>query len=223
MQKHTIGTIDYYTYGDQPRLLLTSGMHGDERESASIFEAWVHKHLEHLPPLVYVPVVSPSAVRLGTRINAHGHDINRQFTDTTQDAEALAFMRIVKGYAFDLGLDLHEDRDRKKSFYMYDTGKMEESELSAFRAHMRQNGIPLYTGIDDPDDDTLDCMITDGYYSLEADDDDASDGFSNIWLTMHGIVRRKFTLENPQHAEPAEKLHIIDSIVPYLIARYIVK
>jgi len=225
MDKHTTGTIDYYTFGVAPRLFVVSGVHGDETESANLLESWMRERYQDLPPFLYIPFASPSACKLGTRNNAQGHDLNRKFRDHTDDTEVRDYMRIVTGHRFELGLDIHEDRDRTKSFYVYDSSQMDNGELTFYRKSMDELGVPLFTGVDDPEDETLGCTIDRGYYALhsETNEFEPDEGFSNKWTVRHGIVRRSFTMEIPQLADSRTKQEIISKTIPYFIGRYIVK
>lgn len=225
MDKHTTGSIDYYTYGTIPRLFMVSGVHGDETEAAKLLESWVREQYHSLPPFLYIPFASPSACRLGTRNNAQGHDLNRKFRDQTDDAEVRDYKRIVEGHRFELMLDIHEDRDRTKSFYVYDSSQMETRELSSYREAMEELGVPLFTGVDDPEDETLGCTIDRGYYALhsETNEFEPDEGFSNKWMVRRGIARRTFTMEIPQLANTRTKQEIISKTIPYFIGRYIVK
>lgn len=222
MVKHTTGSIDYYTFGTHPRLLLIAGLHGDEAESADILHAWVSGQFHTLPPFLYIPIASPSARKLGSRQNLQGHDINRQFKDQTDDGEVHDLMRIMEGHHIKLGLDIHEDRDRTASFYVYDSDTMDASELSAFRKRMAKLTVPLFSGIDDSGDEALGCVIDEGYYTLRAENSepDFEEGFLSKWLIRRGIVQRMFTLEVPQKAHASTKRAIIANVIPYFIACY---
>ena len=75
--------------GTDTKLLILSGMHGDESDVVVHVSGFVSTQAESLPDFVYIPTVSPSAIAQKTRQNYLGHDINRCFVDPIQDPEAL--------------------------------------------------------------------------------------------------------------------------------------
>jgi protein MpaA len=102
------------------RLLLTSGVHGDEPAG---IEA-VLKFLETAPTpdgfeFVVVPCVNPTGHVRGTRENSGGVDINRSFE--ADDAEEVIIIKgLLGGQRFDCHVDFHEDWEAT-GFYMYET------------------------------------------------------------------------------------------------------
>lgn len=195
-------------------------MHGNENESGALLMAFLADNGTLFPDFVYIPEVSPSAVSAKTRINAYGHDINRQFTTNTQDPEALSVMHIVKSYRFSLCIDIHEDPDRTMSCYLYDTALMTTDELEAYRACIRTTDARLYTGIDDIDDEHLMLQVDKGYVSLGYEQSSETAGFSSRWLYESGIAKRTFTVEIPGKAAPSLKQSVIQKLIPYLLNTY---
>lgn len=200
-----------------------SGMHGDEAQSSPLLVRYLLMHEKELPPFLCIPVVSPTATAMGTRINGQGHDINRQFYTGTKDEEASTMMELIKPYKFRVVIDLHEDPDRTSSFYLYDSGRMTEGELSDYRSLVQQTPAKLYTGIDDVVDKELGCEIDKGYYAFSMEwlqniHEDA--GFSSKWIIRNGIAPRVFTLEIPGRASLEVKDALIGSIVPFLVQSF---
>lgn len=102
------------------RLLLTSGVHGDEPTG---IEA-VLRFCESTPPtypgfeFVVVPCVNPTGYVRGTRENGRGVDINRSFE--SDEEEVRIIKKLLKGEHFDCHVDFHEDWEAT-GFYMYET------------------------------------------------------------------------------------------------------
>jgi len=70
--------------GDGPRILVVGAIHGNETAGIAVVSA-----LEHVHPradLWLVPTFNPDGVALGTRQNAHGVDLNRNFGAMWQHA-----------------------------------------------------------------------------------------------------------------------------------------
>ena len=215
--------LEYYLRGDNPQILFLSGMHGDEYESGAILEEFIKKQREYLPEFLYIPRVSPSAVASGSRLNAYGNDINRQFDSVTQDKEALNVMRLLSKYSFDLVLDIHEDPEQKDAFYLYDSGGMSASELETYKTCVQSTTCDLFTGIDDPGDTTLGCTIEEGYYSFRPNwkhDGSVDEGFSSKWMIRNGIAKRVFTLEIPGKAKALLKQSLVEQVVPFLMSTF---
>ncbi len=194
----------------EPKLLILSGVHGDEREVISCVKKYLtsHKQLQYM----YIPEVSPSAVSKKTRLNAYGKDVNREFFDPPQDPEAKALMEKVSSRHFDLALDFHEDPDLEKEFYMYDSGRLPDKELALFRKKIQATGAVLLTGIDDPLDAHLGFHITEGYISTAQETLPQNAGFSATWLLTHNIVDRSFVIEIPGKASAELKQKLVDAI-----------
>ncbi len=223
MVKHTTGSTTFYTYGVSPQVLLLSGMHGDEAESGSLLENWLKSTRITLPPFLYIPQASPSAVRAGTRKNAYGHDLNRQFLDKATDPEVLEIMKIVQPYTFELCIDVHEDPDRLKSFYLYDSDRMNELDVSNYRETVQKTKGTLYTGIDDIDDEHLQRHVERGYVSFRPADVEVTSGFASIWFIKIGLVKRAFTTEIPGKAAVEVKESLINGVLPFLFTTFGVK
>lgn len=215
MQKHIYQSHEYYIHGSNPRILLLSGMHGNEYESGVLLEQYLIENIDTIPNFLYIPKVSPSAVAAKTRKNRYGHDINRQFLPHTKDSEALAVMEIVKPYRFDTCIDIHEDPDRTLGFYLYDTETMTPEELDTYRSAVHTTGARLYTGIDDLDDEHLMLHVDKGYV---CEPTAADSGFSSRWLFDMHIVLRSFTIEIPGKGTKELKRSLVHAVIPFLFS-----
>jgi len=60
--------------------LLVGGMHGDEIATVRLLEDFVNRHLSSLsPPVAVLPICNPDGYVSGSRYNARGVDLNRNF------------------------------------------------------------------------------------------------------------------------------------------------
>ncbi len=220
IKRITYGGHSYFMTDPHPSVLYLSRMHGDESESSKVLREILERTGASGPSYLFIPEVSPSAVRAKTRKNGAGHDINRQFYDNTQDPEARTVMNMLSPYRFNVAVDVHEDPDRNKSLYIYDTGIMTDRELSAYRRLVRQAGAELYTGMDDENDKDLGVRIEDGYISFRQDTISLNAGFLSIWITANSVTSRVFTIEIPGRAASQMKRRLIAALVPFLASTF---
>ena len=210
-------TMHHLQKSSDPKLLLLSGMHGDEYEIISCVLAYIKNHDAILDDYLFIPEVSPSAVAQRTRKNAWGHDTNRSFFVPAIDPEVAAFMKIVSDFHFDVCIDFHEDADRTKGCYLYDSDVFSAQQLTHLRAAITKTGASLYTGIDDPADANLGWHIRDGYISMPLKSIPPIAGFSGRWLLEKNIVKRAFTVEMPGQALPFLKQKLVEAIITALL------
>lgn len=192
-------------------------MHGDEYEIISCVDNYVEQHEQELPDFLFIPQVSPSAVAQKTRKNTWGHDVNRNFFASATDPEALALMKFLKDFRFAVCIDFHEDPDRLRGCYLYDSDRFTFEDLTKLRHALLQSGASLYTGIDDPADAHLGWRVRDGYISMPFDSLPRQAGFSGRWFLEQKIVTRTFTVEVPGQAQIALKRRLVAAILETLL------
>src|SRR4030042_2383976 len=146
--------MDAIIYGKNPRLGLFSGIHGDERGITTSVKKAVFKYKTALDSFVFIPECSPSAVKLGTRRNAEGIDMNRNFIKNPKRKEAQELISLIANFAFTLCVDFHEDVELP-GVYVYDSDNREGSQLLTFFRNQVKKVAPLYSGVDDERDETL--------------------------------------------------------------------
>lgn len=218
--KHRHGSLTYFVFQPPPSVIVLSGVHGNEYESGTLLERELIHHPSEFGHFLYVPRVSPSAIRLKRRTNANGLDVNRQFTDHSTDSEVTALMALLCDVHASIAIDVHEDPDNTDNMYVYDTAVMNPGDLKRYRDTVTATGMKLFTGIDDVDDECLMRRITDGYVSYTVGDSNRDPGFAVHWMVRHGIIKRGFTVEIPGKATAAVKSKIIDSVIPMLIQAF---
>lgn len=222
MQKHsyTIGntTFDYYLHGTSPQLTIHSGTHGDEYEVIELIAQAINKYLPELPDFVYIPIVSPSAVKLKTRTNDEGLDLNRSFTYDSPSEEAQAVMQFTRDHPTPIIISFHEDLDFPH-FYLYDTpGDLSlDSNFTRFKKEISDLGVPLLNGLDDPDDNILQFQFTDGYRACSYLESLGTVGTFCSWALSENLITREFMPEIPGSASQKIKNSIVDAFFRHIV------
>ncbi|MDO8584903.1 MAG: hypothetical protein Q7R85_02140 [bacterium] len=204
-------TLRYYTHGKNPKWLIHSGTHGNEWGVIAPVTEYLRAHAQDMPNFIFVPEMSPSAVRLRRRRNASGNDVNRMFADESPDTEVRANLMLMYTGTFDLLLTFHEDHERSNKWYLYDTDDASESkEIQNLFADAAKIGVNPHSGSDWKGVGSV--VIRNGYFSEQW----RGGGFTRkrlagqatVYAVRKGIAKRGITLEIPQRAprEVKEKL-----------------
>ena len=220
MEKHAFTyqstTLFYYQSSQTPLLLLTSGFHGNEADVIPLLTDIIFAQKDRLPPFLFIPIASPSAVSLGTRLNKNNVDINRSYYLDSPEEEAQALMHILGGFRFDIAYSFHEHPGENR-FYLYDMGDgLETKKIEMLKQKILGLGIPLLTGIDDLEDPTLGSHIIDGYL-LEDEEETIQHGFFNGYLLTADITTRHINPEIPGAVSKEKKSAILQAIFDILI------
>lgn len=207
-----------YLHGDNPERLLLTVTHGDEKEVRESVKQTLELEPYQETSYLYVPEVSPSASKAGTRRNAQGIDLNRSFNDET-NLEVIRLKNILDGYQFKICISFHEDPESDK-FYMYDCyGKdLEGSEiLEKIRREIRDLDVDLLDGFDDSNDPSLGWVFHQGYryYPLEEGKTNPGGFFAN-WAYGKGYIQRYINPEIPGKLPLETKTKIVNILMKYL-------
>lgn len=109
---------------DCMRVSISAGIHGDEPAGVEAAIRFMEQHAEDENLLTKAsfsifPCDNPSGWELGTRENADGIDLNRQFAAHNPPDEVKLIMRGLADKCFDLVFEMHEDIDAP-GFYLYE-------------------------------------------------------------------------------------------------------
>lgn len=219
MIRSQLGTIEYFTKGEKPTLLLLSGMHGDEYGVIEHVISYVEKHESEFPDFLFIPRVSPSAIARKTRRNENNKDLNRSFIDPPIESEVHDVMDIIHEHHFTWCINFHEDPDLKRTFYLYDTDELPEPDLTALRESIKNTGAQLHTGIDDPLDANLGLQVTEGYISTPYDTMPQDVGFSWVWFYKHNLVDRSIDIEIPGQAPSELKQTLVETVFSFFLPK----
>lgn len=215
MQKrvYTFGVtrLPYFIRGE-PQLLLQSGTHGDEFEVIASVKKALKTYVSQLSDFLYIPAASPSAVLRRTRLNKDNVDLNRNFYADTDIEEARANILLLKNYTFDICLSFHEDPELTE-FYLYDSGLLYRTDkLSKLKSEIKKCGVNLFTGIDDPTDESLGFEFIEGYRHFPITDATPENGMFTSWAISHEIVKQATVFEIPGKIPRRLKDKLVDII-----------
>jgi len=107
-------------HGPRPRIYLSAGMHGDEPAPPlallSLFES---DFFDQRANWFVCPLLNPTGLAIGTRENAAGLDLNRDFLDLRAPETRAHVAWLRRQPPFDLTLCIHEDWE-STGYYLYE-------------------------------------------------------------------------------------------------------
>ncbi len=110
-----------------PAFYLSTGVHGDEPGSMWGLLLWAEKNIDKLQrdSFLLLPLLNPIGMRLNTRADHRGLDINRRF-HLTDDPLTSAWQRWIAERPMIAAVCLHEDYDAQ-GCYVYELGHSQKS------------------------------------------------------------------------------------------------
>ena len=212
--------FEHFVKGENPTLLIHSGTHGDEYGVIDIVRKCVEKYEDRLPDFVFVPKVSPSAVKAKIRVNSNGFDLNRIFFSDSKEIEVIENIKALDGYKFDTMVSFHEDPVLEE-YYIYDSGfDLNESEkIKSHNQKLKKMGFKLLNGLDDPDDPNLGYEFKEGYRKFIEGKDDKSNGMITVWAMVEKGVNECLVPEIPGILSMEKKELIVDTFFKDLLIK----
>jgi len=218
--EHSGCRLRYFQKGERPVWLIHTGTHGDELAVIGLVREYLSANEKKLPDFIWVPEVSPSAVRSGTRNNEHGLNLNRVFFEHPGEPEARANLELIKAHVFRSFITIHEDLTTDK-FYMYEHD--DNSGVPALRklfSEVAALGVGFYEGLDD-DDPALCNLIRQGYFSCRWQERPPTgpDGTFEGYMGFHRAAGGKIiTAEVPGLLPDDIRRAIVSLLFRYLLA-----
>ena len=211
-------TLPYYQSGSNPEVLFVSGIHGDEYGVIPFVKKALEKYGKRLPPYLYIPQASKTAVASKTRRNKDNVDINRHFFNDTSVIEVTTIQSLVQRFQFSYTVTFHEDTDEKR-FYLYDMGSFlhTTSFFDSLKGDLKKFGVPLLDGIDDPNDPILGHRFLEGYCALMPGEQIPENGTLEQWLISHIITEQVLAVEVPGKVSTTLKDKIVDAFFRHII------
>jgi hypothetical protein len=203
--------VEYFIKGKVPKIVIQTGTHGDEYGVIQSVEKAIRKYETQLQDFIFVPEVSPTAVKAKTRVNIRGSDLNRIFTSESKDQEVQDNMTLLEKYPSDFVVSFHEDPEHSDIVYVYDNGfEGEDSHTKIWLESIRKYGIKPLNGSDDPTDPALDFIFTDGYRFFPYKGGEEFNGMVVTWVLGEKLSQRFQIVEIPGQAEQKLKDKLVD-------------
>jgi hypothetical protein len=106
--------------GPRPRIYLSAGIHGDEPASTlAVLRLLEGGLFDHRAEWFLCPLLNPAGLVRGTRENAAGIDLNRDYKNPVSEEVRAHVAWLGRQPVFDLALCVHEDWEAT-GFYLYE-------------------------------------------------------------------------------------------------------
>ena len=132
--------------GGRPRIYLSAGVHGDEpAPPLALLEMLEADTFDDRATWFLVPLLNPAGFRAGTRDNAAGIDLNRDYLDL-KSAEVRGHVAWLRRQPnFDLTICLHEDWEAT-GFYLYELNPQQRLSLAPAMLAAATHDLPVEPG-----------------------------------------------------------------------------
>jgi protein MpaA len=115
------------TPGPRPRIYLSAGIHGDEPAPPLALLRLLERGFFDARAIWFIcPLLNPVGLARGTRENAGGLDLNRDYRDPASAEVRAHIAWLQRQPRFDLALIVHEDWEAK-GFYLYELNRTQQS------------------------------------------------------------------------------------------------
>ncbi len=177
-------------------VLISAGIHGDEPAPVTALYQLVESGFFSAESFNWriFPILNPTGLRQGTRVNAEGIDLNRDFLGT-RSPEISAYKRSIESeQRIDMSLNLHEDWEAK-GFYLYALSPTNAEEKGrAIVETVREKGPIEQSELIDGHPSSSGGLIL----PLEfINDDSLSDGWPEAIHLYRAAPHLHFTMESP--------------------------
>jgi predicted deacylase len=114
----------------EKRIYISTGIHGDEPAGPlAVLQMLQENRWPANADIWLCPCLNPTGLRLNTRENAHGVDLNRDYLNTKTEEIRAHIAWLEKQPGFDVCLCLHEDWE-SQGFYVYELNPDKQPSLA---------------------------------------------------------------------------------------------
>ena len=122
--------------GPHPRIYVSAGIHGDEAAPpAALLRMIAGGVFDDRATWFLCPMLGPSALARGTRENAEGVDLNRDYKDRRSGEIRAHVAWLERQPRFDFAICLHEDWE-STGFYLYELNRQNSPSLALSLIHI---------------------------------------------------------------------------------------
>lgn len=197
----------------KPLVYLSAGMHGDEPAGPlALLELLREGVLDERLGWALLPALNPDGLRLGTRGNAAGVDMNRDYL-RRETAEVAGHVAWLEGIPVpEVFVSLHEDWE-VDGFYLYEIRHGEEREeetralLEEARGVFRLEEGPWIDGH----------RVREAGWIFHGVEPDEPEGWPEAIFLSHRGCPLSYTLETPSRAALEERVKCHKSVVKRLV------
>ncbi|MGJ8656760.1 MAG: M14 family metallopeptidase [Akkermansiaceae bacterium] len=195
-----------------PVVYISTGMHGDEPGGPEALLSMLESGLLDRPLSFHVcPMLNPTGFALGTRENARGKDMNRDYHHL-RNAEVKGHVKWLEARKPELFISLHEDWE-SKGFYYYEINTCGDvPERYEYMAERISEVMPLEAE-ELIDEHAVRCR---GWIYHEAEADLMGHWPEAIYMAKRGCVL-SFTFESPSALEMRHRVAVQSAAVNSLL------
>ncbi|MCH8474937.1 MAG: M14 family metallocarboxypeptidase [Opitutales bacterium] len=199
-----------------PRILLSAGIHGDEPAGTEcLYEKIKQDRLSPAVEWIIVPFLNPGGLRMGTRENPRGLDLNREFL-RDQTVEIGFYKETIPAQGpYDLMLSLHEDWEFQGSYlYEINTGKRPSMAEGILNLLAAETGLAEAEVIDDHKPILPGLIVHDPVA-------DEPENWPEAIFMIHQQPLLSYTLETPSQAPLPKRVQCMHGVIDYCAERLV--
>lgn len=212
------GEIRGWTSGNSgPVVYLSAGIHGDEPAGPlAVLELMRAGVLDGRARWAVVPALNPDGLRLGTRGNADGLDLNRDYL-SRMTAEVKGHVAWLESLPVpDLFLSLHEDWEAR-GFYLYEI--RHEGEHPLLTRSMLEEASSFFSLEEGPHIDGH--AVREAGWIFHGLEPDEPQGWPEAIHVSRLGCPLSYTLETPSHADLAKRVDCHVAVVSRLLSLWL--
>lgn len=216
--EHSLPVLERDSDTDKPAIYVAAGVHGDEPAGPmAVLDLLRRRRFPDNFRYVIFPLVNPTGLMAGTRENAEGIDLNRDYGLEPRSRETRAQQAWIADRQFDLVLCLHED-DEGTGFYIYEHIRGEPGQ--------DYSGLALeaarpWTGIDSREEiDEMPARDGRMFPPMSRFNNSRNDLPEALHLHFHHGSRLTFTTETPGGFPVADRIAAQCAVVEAILAAF---
>jgi hypothetical protein len=217
--KYGLPVLERHAAGSAPSIYIAAGVHGNEpAPPLAVLDLLRRDTLPHGANYTIFPLVNPAGLAAGTRENADGIDLNRDYGLAPRAYETKAQLDWIGQRQFDLTLCLHED-DEGQGFYVYSHDR--DGKAADYSTIATEAAAPI-TGIDSRREiDGMPARNGRMFPPEDVMDQGRSDQPEALRLFFHHGARLTMTTETPSTQPVTKRIAAQCAVVEAVVKAYL--